>query len=129
MTAVHTCTVVHPRTMNSAASRQLEIPPIPLIGKPTCGSFATDETMFKAIGFTAGPQYPPCADRPPTSGRGVNVSRSTPVIELIVLMSETASAPPFLAARAGYTTSVMFGVSFTITGVFATSLTQPVIWH
>ena len=53
-------------------------------------------TRCSAIGFTAGPQYPPCAERPPTSGRGVNVSRSMPVIELIVLMAESASAPPRL---------------------------------
>src|ERR1700744_6488982 len=101
MTAVHTCTVVAPSSMNSAASRQLEMPPIPDIGKRDCASLAIDETMFNAIGLTAGPQYPPCADRPPTSGRGVNVSKSTPVIELIVLINETASAPPFFAARAG----------------------------
>ena len=44
------------------------------------------------------------------------------MIELIVLISETASAPPFCAARAGGRMSVMFGVSFTITGSVAYSL-------
>ena len=38
------------------------------------------------------------------------------MIELMVLISDTASAPPRLAARAGWRTSVMFGVSLTITG-------------
>ena len=50
--------------------------------------------------MTAGPQYPPCEESPPTLGRGVNVSRSMPVMELMVLMAERASAPPRRAARA-----------------------------
>ena len=50
-------------------------------------------------------------------GSGDIVSRFTLVIEDIVLIRLTASAPPFLAARAGYRTSVMLGVSFTITGL------------
>ncbi|KAF1039794.1 MAG: hypothetical protein GAK34_03089 [Delftia tsuruhatensis] len=44
------------------------------------------------------------------------VSRFTPISELMVLIRDTASAPPALAARAGKRTSVMLGVSFTITG-------------
>src|SRR5437763_10919175 len=127
MTAVQTCTVVAPRSRNSAASRQLETPPIPDIGILISRSLAIDETIFNAIGFTAGPQYPPCAERPPTLGRGVNVSRSMPVMELMVLMAESASAWPRLAARAAARMSVILGVSFTITGVRATSLTHPVI--
>ena len=43
--------------------------------------------MFSAIGFTAGPQYPPCELLPSTFGRGSKVSRSIPVIELIVLIA------------------------------------------
>ena len=39
------------------------------------------------------------------------------MIELMVLISDTASAPPALAARAGWRMSVMLGVSFTITGM------------
>ena len=38
------------------------------------------------------------------------------VIELMVLISDTASAPPRCAARAATRMSVMFGVSLTITG-------------
>src|SRR5436309_3128296 len=113
--------------MNSAASRQLPMPPIPEIGTRTSGSCATEATMLSAIGLTAGPQYPPCEERPATFGRGAKVSRSTPVIELIVLINETASAPPFWAARAAQVTSVMLGVSFTITGVFAACFTHSVI--
>ena len=46
------------------------------------------------------------------------------MIELIVLMSDTASAPPFFAARAGWRTSVMLGVSFTMTGMRVCALHQ-----
>ena len=53
---------------------------------------------------------------PPVRGRMVSVSGSTPMIELMVLISDTASAPPRLAARAGMRMSVMLGVSLTITG-------------
>jgi hypothetical protein len=58
MTAVHTCTLVAPRAMNSAASRQLAMPPMPEMGTVTRGSRveASWLTMKSAIGFTAGPQ-------------------------------------------------------------------------
>ena len=48
-------------------------------------------------------------------------------MELMVLIAESASAPPRLAARAGMRMSEIFGVSLTITGVRAFSFTQPVI--
>src|SRR5574341_1411763 len=86
--------------MNSAASFQVAIPPMPEIGIRTRGSPATAETRCRAIGFTAGPQYPPWLDFPPTVGRGDKLSRSTPTIELIVLIRDRASAPPLTAARA-----------------------------
>jgi hypothetical protein len=38
---------------------------------------------------------------PSIEGSGLNVSRLTEVIEEIVLIRLTASAPPFFAARAG----------------------------
>ena len=56
ITAVQTCTLVEPISMNSTASRQSEIPPIPEIGMPTPASFAQAPTMLSAIGFTAAPQ-------------------------------------------------------------------------
>jgi len=57
-------------------------------------------------------------------GVGANLSRSIEVIEEIVLINETASAPPFFAALAGKRTSVMFGVSLTMTGSFECCLHQ-----
>ena len=48
-------------------------------------------------------------------------------MEFSVLIAESPSAPPFRAARAMARMSVTFGVSFTSTGVRATSFTQPVI--
>ena len=48
-------------------------------------------------------------------------------MELMVLISETASAPPARAARAGGTMSVTLGVSLTMTGMEAASVTHPVI--
>ena len=55
--AVQTCTLPAPSAMNSAASRQVVIPPMPEIGSPAvAGSRAISETMHCAIGFTAGPQ-------------------------------------------------------------------------
>src|SRR5437879_13556871 len=83
--------------------------------------------MFSAMGFTAGPQYPPWLDEPPTFGRGTHVSRSTPTRLLMVLMSETASAPAALTVAAMCAMSVTFGVSFTMTGTFATSFTHEVM--
>src|SRR5882724_477028 len=53
---------------------------------------------------------------PPVDGLIARVAGSTPMIELIVLIRLTASAPPFLAASAGGLMSVTLGVSFTITG-------------
>src|SRR6267378_3321118 len=129
MTAVQTCSEPAPRAMNSAASRQEAMPPMPEIGIFTAGSAATAETRWRAIGLTAGPQYPPWLDFPATEGCGSKVDRSTPTIELIVLMSDSASAPPLTAARAMYVISVTFGVSLTITGIVATSFTHSTIWQ
>ena len=57
MAAVQTCTVPAPSAMNSAASRQVAMPPMPEIGRPrVAGSRAISATMLSAIGFTAGPQ-------------------------------------------------------------------------
>ena len=50
-----------------------------------------------------------------------------PVMELMVLMAESPSAPPCFAARATARMSVTLGVSFTSTGVRATSFTHSVI--
>ena len=114
-----------PSAMNSAASRQVVMPPIAEIGRPAqAGSRAISDTMESAIGFTAGPHMPPCVPLPSIATSGVIASRSIPMIELIVLMSDTASAPPFFAARAGWRMSVMLGVSLTITGMRVCALHQ-----
>src|SRR3989344_1319311 len=63
---------------------------------------------------------------PPVEGTMVSVRGSTPMTELMVLMSETASAPPRLAACACCLTSVMLGVSLTITGRRVCALAQAV---
>ncbi|MMZ64283.1 hypothetical protein D1872_265960 [compost metagenome] len=111
-------------SMNSTASCQEDTPPIPEIGTLTSGVRAHSATIFSAMGFTAGPQYPPCAPFPPTWGTVFQVSRSTPARLLIVLIILTASAPPNTAWRATTVMSVILGVSFTMTGVCATSFTQ-----
>ena len=46
------------------------------------------------------------------------------MIELIVLMSDTASAPPRFAASAGFLTSLTLGVSLTMTGIRVCCLHQ-----
>ena len=60
----------------------------------------------------------------PTRGRGTIFSKSTPMIDLIVLISDTAGAPARTTASPGSVISPMFGVSFTMTGVFANSTAQ-----
>ena len=50
-------------------------------------------------------------------GSGAKLSRFTLVIELMVLISDTASAPPRIAASAGLRMSLMLGVSLTMTGI------------
>ncbi|MCY1379961.1 hypothetical protein D9M69_677310 [compost metagenome] len=50
-------------------------------------------------------------------GTGDMLSRSTDTMELIVLISDTASVPLAFAPRAGLRISVMFGVSLVITGM------------
>src|ERR1051325_5202734 len=102
MAAVQTWTVPASSAMNSAASRQVAMPPMAEIGRPRVdASRAISATMCSAIGLTAGPQYPRGVPLPSTVGVGAMASRSMEVIELRVLISETPSAPPALAARAG----------------------------
>ncbi len=42
--------------MNSAASCQVAMPPMPEMGMPIFGCLAIAETMLSAMGLTAGPQ-------------------------------------------------------------------------
>ena len=74
---------------------------MPEMGSADFGSAAICWTMCSAIGFTAGPQYPPCDELPADiRAAACNVSRSIPVIELIVLIAESPSARARLAAAA-----------------------------
>ena len=73
MAAVQTCTVPQPSRMNSAASCQLAMPPMPDMGRAPAGSDCTCCTMLSAIGLTAGPQYPPWELLPSTLGLGWSV--------------------------------------------------------
>ena len=101
------------------------MPPMAEIGRPAqAGSRAISDTIDRAIGLTAGPHMPPCVPLPSMATSGVMASRSMFMIELMVLMSDTASPPPFFAARAGWRTSVMLGVSLTITGMRVCALHQ-----
>ncbi|MNT59379.1 hypothetical protein D3C72_1968830 [compost metagenome] len=56
MTAVQTWTDVAPSAMNSAASFQVLMPPMPEMGKLNSRCRASWPTMLRAIGLTAGPQ-------------------------------------------------------------------------
>src|SRR5436190_10189214 len=57
MAAVQTCTVVDPNSINSAASFQVLMPPIPETGTfDVTGSCAIVASIFNAMGFTADPQ-------------------------------------------------------------------------
>ena len=103
------------------------MPPIAEIGSPRVSwPLAISETIDSAIGLTAGPHMPPCVPLPSTASAIAIASRSMPMIELIVLISETASAPPSLAAFAGRRMSVMLGVSLTMTGMRVCALHQRV---
>ena len=103
------------------------MPPIPEIGKFFISlSPAIFATILRAIGFTAGPHIPPWLPLPSILGSGEKLSKLTDIIELTVLINETASAPPFKAALAGYLISVIFGVNLTITGIRVCDLHQRV---
>ena len=92
------------------------IPPMPMTG--TRAVRATCQTIRKATGLMAGPDSPPVmlASR----GRRVSMSIAMPVI---VLISESASAPPASALRAITLMSVTFGESFTMSGLRVRSRT------
>ena len=99
---------VAPARINSMASRPFIIPPSPTTGIFT--AFATCHTMRTATGRTAGPDSPPViVDR---YGRIFSTSMAMPII---VLISETASAPSDSTAFAISEISVTLGDSFTMT--------------
>ena len=121
ITEVHTCTLQHPSWMNSRASRQVSIPPIPLKSMFLIIGFCVISRMWrKAIGLTARPEYPDTVFLDETSEPG------DMVILLMVFIAEMASAPAKYAPVAGTLIFVMFGVIFGITGIETFLLTYAV---
>ena len=93
MIAVVTWRVVAPKRINSAASYQVSIPPIPEIG--SCSRPAADRNCCKkrkAIGLTAFPDNPETEDLPSIFGKPTFFFRSTSTIDLTVLIAEKPSA-------------------------------------
>ena len=83
------------------------IPPKPMTGIFT--TFATCQTIRKAIGFTAAPDIPPV-----TVDRIGRLRSASIAIPSNVLINDTLSAPLSSAARAISVISVTFGESLTI---------------
>ena len=105
-----------PSAMNSAASRQVSMPPMPEIGMPwrlrvagDLGHHVQRDRLHRRAAIAAMRALAVDRRRRAPSGRD-----RPSVIELMVLISETASAPPCLAARAGVRMSVTLGVSLTM---------------
>ena len=76
---------------------------------------------LSAIGFTAAPEYPDIDDLPSTTGIAVLFSNEMFVIDLIVLIADTAAAPPLSAAAACSSMFLQFGVIFAMNGIFVVS--------
>ena len=76
-----------------------------------------------AIGFTAAPEYPEMEDFPFTTGMPVMFSKSMFVMDLSVLIADTEAAPPSIAAIAGTSMLVMFGVILAMNGISVTLVT------
>ena len=105
--AVPISTAVAPASMNSMASRPFMMPPRPITGIFT--ALATCHTILTATGRTAGPE------RPPVMVERCGRRRSTSIdIPMMVLMSDTESAPSASAALAISAMEVTLGDSFTI---------------
>ena len=103
------------------ASSAEAIPPMPITG--TFTAFAASYTMRTAIGWIAGPDTPPVL-----FARRKVFLRISIFIPVIVLISDTASAPPASTALAISAMLVTLGLSFMITGCFAYFLTAFVIF-
>ena len=97
----------------ASASAPVSTPPMPITGIETAA--ATRRTCSSATVRTAGPESPPL----PAPSQG-SAAPGASGVAFIVLISETASAPPSSAATATAAGSATFGVSFTISG-FAVS--------
>ena len=118
--AVPTETALAPARIISIASSAVMIPPIPMIGSFT--AFAASYTMRTAIGWIAGPDTPPVLFASTNDFLLISI-----FIPVIVLIRETASAPPASTAFAISAMLVTFGLNFMITGCFAYLFTAFVI--
>jgi hypothetical protein len=88
--------------MNSAASRQVETPPMPEIGRPgVSASRAISATIVQRDRLDRRAAHAAMRALAVDVGIGAIASRSTPMIELMVLISDTASAPPASPRGAG----------------------------
>src|SRR5450756_31821 len=114
--AVPTCTAVVPAMMNSTASCQVEIPPMPTTGMWTAR--ATSQTMRRAMGLMHGPDSPAVT----LSKTGLRAWIST-ARALNVLTRETASAPACSQAIAIAVMSSALGDSLTMSGLLHTRRT------
>ncbi|MPN14705.1 hypothetical protein SDC9_162032 [bioreactor metagenome] len=85
--------------------------------------FAISCINLSAIGFTAFPEYPETADFLLTDCLGSILSRSRPVMLLIVLIAASPSAPDSTAAIAGISMFPMLGVILARMGRFVPNLT------
>src|SRR5450756_3152572 len=84
--AVPTCTAVAPAMMNSSASCQVAMPPMPTIGMWT--ALATSQTIRRAMGLMHGPDRPAVTLSKTGLRAWISIARA-----LKVLTRETASAP------------------------------------
>ena len=89
------------------ASVAHEMPPSPTTGIFT--ALATCDTILRATGFTAGPLRPPVPMLSNEQRRSISTA-----IPMIVLMSDTLSAPSASQALAISAISVTLGESFTM---------------
>src|SRR5450830_105182 len=116
--AVPTCTAVAPAMMNSRASCQVAMPPMPTTGMWT--ALATSQTMRRAMGLMHGPDRPAVTLSKTALRVWISIARA-----LNVLTSETASAPACSQAIAIATMSSALGDSLTMSGLPHTRRTAP----
>ena len=79
--------IARAQAMKSSASRQVPMPPMPLIGRPARGRVAGDlGHHVQRNGFHRRAAVAAMLPMPPVAGVMVSVSGSTPMMELMVLM-------------------------------------------
>jgi hypothetical protein len=102
---VPNATILAPTATKSSTSSADATPPMPTIGRSTAAAHA--QTHARAIGLSAGPEYPPAA----RASTGCPEERSS-ARPRMVLISESPSAPASATARADSAMSHVAGESF-----------------